>query len=53
VQPFCYLFETDVATASPRVLDGIQALTPAQERFINAHLLDIMKSVRIAPRQLQ
>jgi hypothetical protein len=42
----CYLFETDVAVAS---LDDIQALTPAQLRYIDIHLLDIMKSVRIVP----
>ena len=49
VQPVCYLFETDVAIALPGALDGIPALTPAQSRSITAHLLDIMKSVRIAP----
>ena len=43
----CYLFETDVAVASPGALDDIQALTPAQLRYIDIHLLDIMKSVRI------
>jgi hypothetical protein len=51
VRPVCYLFETDIATASPDVLDDIRALTPAQERSINTHLLDIMKSVRIVPRE--
>ena len=45
----CYLFETDVAVASPGALDDIQALTPAQLRYIDIHLLDIMKSVRIVP----
>jgi hypothetical protein len=46
-RPTCYLFETDVALASPEVVGVIRALTPAQLRFINAHLLTIMKSVRI------
>jgi hypothetical protein len=45
----CYLFETDVATASPGSLDDIDALTPAQNRGIDRHLLEIMKSVRIVP----
>jgi hypothetical protein len=45
----CYLFETDVAVASPDALDDIQMLTPAQLRYIDIHLLDIMKSVRILP----
>jgi hypothetical protein len=45
----CYLFETDMATASPGVLDGIQALTSAELRYIGTHLLGIMKSVRIEP----
>jgi hypothetical protein len=45
----CYLFETDRAVASMGVLNDIQALTPAQLRSIDAHLLDIMKSVRIEP----
>src|SRR5580692_8581151 len=45
----CYLFETDVAMASPAALDDIQALTPAQLRDINVHLLNIMKSVRVMP----
>jgi hypothetical protein len=45
----CYLFETDVAMASPAALDNIQALTPAQLRDINVHLLNIMKSVRVMP----
>jgi len=44
----CYLFETDVATASMDPLDGIQALRPAQIRDIYRHLLSIMKSVRIS-----
>jgi hypothetical protein len=45
----CYLFETDIAVASPGALDDIQALTTAQLRFIETHLLNIMKSVRIVP----
>ena len=45
----CYLFETDVASASQAVLDNIQALTPAQLRDIHTHLLNIMKSVRVSP----
>jgi hypothetical protein len=48
VHPNCYLFETDVATAS---LDEIGGLTPAQLRFIDAHLLNIIKSVRIVPSE--
>jgi hypothetical protein len=35
--------------ASPAALDNIQALTPAQLRDINVHLLNIMKSVRVMP----
>jgi hypothetical protein len=46
---FCYLFETDMAVASPGVLDDIRPLTTAQSRFIDKRLLDIMKSVRIVP----
>jgi hypothetical protein len=44
VHPNCYLFETDVTTAS---LDDVGGLAPAQLRLIDTHLLDIMKSVRI------
>lgn len=51
VHPNCYLFETDVAEASPGALDGIRALTAAQQRFIKTHLLAIMKSVRIVPSE--
>jgi len=40
----CYLFETDVAGS---LEEDIQRLTPSQSRYIDAHLLDIMKSVRI------
>jgi hypothetical protein len=45
----CYLFETDIATASLGALDDIQALTSAEFRHIDIHLLGIMKSVRIEP----
>jgi hypothetical protein len=48
VHPYCYLFETDVAIAS---LDDVGGLTPAQQRFIDTHLLTIMKSVRIVPSE--
>ena len=51
VHPNCYLFETGVAVASPGALDGVGGLTPAQLRFIDTHLLGIMKSVRIAPSE--
>ena len=50
VRSICYLFETNVAVASP---DDIPALTPVQLRFIDTHLLNIMKSVRIVPRKQQ
>jgi hypothetical protein len=53
LRPICYLFETDVAVASPGALDDIPTLTPAQLRFIDTHLLNIMKSVRIVPRERQ
>jgi hypothetical protein len=46
----CYLFETDVAVVSPGAVDDIKGLTLAQGRYIDARLLDIMKSVRIVPR---
>ncbi len=45
----CYLFETDVAAVSLGVVDDVQGLTLAQGRYIEARLLDIMKSVRIVP----
>ena len=45
----CYLIETDLAAALPGVLNDIRALTPAQLRFIDIQLLNIMKSVRIVP----
>ena len=48
VRPNCYLFETDVATAS---VDDISGLTPAQLRVIETHLSNIMKSVRIVPSE--
>lgn len=44
----CYLFETDVAAAQDGVLDHIPALTQAQYKSIDEHLVDIMKTVRIA-----
>ena len=49
VRPTCYLFETDVAEASMGALEDISGLTPAQQHFIDEHLFDIMKSVRIVP----
>lgn len=48
-QGTCYLFETDMTTASVQVLEDVQGLTPAQARGIFRNLLKIMKSVRIAP----
>jgi hypothetical protein len=45
----CYLFETDVAVISTGSVDDIKALTREQLRFIDSHLLNIMKSVRIVP----
>lgn len=44
----CYLFETDLAAAQDGVLDHIPALTKAQYQSIHEHLLEIMKTVRIA-----
>ncbi len=46
----CYLFETGVAVASPDVAD-MQPLTEAQYRDIDAHLWDIMQTVRIVPKR--
>lgn len=48
----CYLFETSVAVSEGAVGDvgGISSLTTAQSHFIEAHLLNILQSVRIAPR---
>lgn len=43
----CYRFETDVAAADADAA-GVKALTPAEYRAINEHLLEIMKSVRIS-----
>jgi hypothetical protein len=48
--PTCYLFETDMAVVSPGVVEGIQALTSTQLDSIHDHLLQIMKTVQIAPR---
>jgi hypothetical protein len=54
VHPNCYLFETNVATSSAGVTDGIvSSLTPAQLREIQTHLLRIMESVRIAQAKEQ
>lgn len=52
VRPTCYLFETDVAVAWG-VVDLVPALTPKQLRIIDTHLFEIMKSVRIEPRERQ
>jgi hypothetical protein len=49
----CYVFETDVAGADPDPSDGIPGLTSPQSHFIESRLLDIMKSVRIAPVEYQ
>lgn len=47
----CYLFETDVAaTSAGEELENIRQLTPAECRFIDQQLLNIMKSVRIVSR---
>ena len=46
----CYLFETDVAAVSVGALENARELTPAQYHSIDLHLLNIMKSVRIASR---
>jgi len=55
VQSTCYLFETDVAGASPDALDGIPTLTgyrrPIPTAEIDAHLLKIMNSVQITPER--
>jgi hypothetical protein len=40
-----------VALASVGALEDISALTTAQSRFIDAHLLNIMKSVQIVPNR--
>jgi hypothetical protein len=52
----CYLFETDVAALNVTSIedeDDIAALTTDQNRSINAHLFDIVKSVRIIPQSRQ
>lgn len=49
MQSVCYLFEIDVATASPDAADDIRGLSAAQMRILWGHLEDIMKSVRIRP----
>ncbi len=49
INQICYLFETDVVSASAAVADDVSALTPGQSHSIDANLLRIMKSVRIAP----
>jgi hypothetical protein len=47
----CYLFETTVSAASLAVLDDIVGTTEAQDRFIDAHLKLIMRTVRIGVSQ--
>lgn len=49
----CYLFETTVSAASLAVLDDITELTDAQSRFIDAHLLTVVKTIRIRSRKMQ
>jgi hypothetical protein len=49
----CYLFETDVATVSSGVVDGIKPLDPSQMKSIVSNLTDLMNSVRIAPKSTQ
>ena len=44
----CFLFETSVAAASAKDND-VQELRTEQDRYIAAHLLGIMKTVRIVP----
>jgi hypothetical protein len=46
----CYLLETDLAVLSSG-MDHIQTLTSAQLRYIDIHLLGIIKSVRIVPKR--
>lgn len=43
----CYFFETDVATVSSGVVDGMKTLDPPQTTAIFGHLTDLMRSVRI------
>jgi hypothetical protein len=49
LHPTCFFFETDMAVLEGGGSGGDQILTPEQLRTIEIHLLDIMKSVRIAP----
>jgi hypothetical protein len=51
IQGTCYLFETGMGSVAPGVVDGVRALTPAQVRSIEAHLFDILKTVRITSRR--
>jgi len=46
----CYWFETGIAGVVTDVADGIKGLTRVQTRSIEAHLLEIMRSVRIAAK---
>lgn len=46
----CYLFETDVATVSSGVVDGIKPLDTSQMKSFVSNLTDLMYSVRIAPK---
>jgi hypothetical protein len=46
----CYWFETGLAVVVSGVADGSKRLTTAQTRSIEAHLLQIMRSVRIQPK---
>lgn len=50
----CYFFETDVAAGSEGALEGgpenVRPLTSAENIYIEARLLSIMKSVRIVAR---
>ena len=50
VRRACYLVETDVAMAHS-VQDLVPALTLGQRSLINAHLLSIIKTVRINPHE--
>lgn len=44
----CYLFETDTAAVQDGLMEGVTSLTQAQYKAIDKHLLEIMKTVRIA-----
>jgi hypothetical protein len=48
----CYLFETSLALSEGAVDNsaGISALTPAQSRFIETQLLNIVRSAQIVPK---